>query len=64
MVDCNKCKHLNITEKEQTDKKEVHICLKYNKRVFHNSYKHIKHREFLYPCKMCENNNYESYENR
>lgn len=60
MVDCNNCKHLNITEREQTNKKENHICLKYNKRVFHNA-NTIKHEKMIYPCLDCLNDSYSNY---
>lgn len=61
MVDCNNCKNLNMTEKEQLDKRRYHICLKYNKRVFHNT-SNPKHKSTLYPCGDCRCDNYESYE--
>ncbi len=32
---CGNCRNLSVTELEQTDKKEPHICLRYNKRVYH-----------------------------
>ena len=64
MVDCNKCKHLNITEKEQTDKKEDHICLKYGRRVLHHNFFGEKSTEILYPCTKCCNDNYKNYEVR
>ena len=64
MIDCNNCKHLNVTEKQQTDKKEHHICLKYNKRVFHDSYTIREVTEKLYPCWNCWNDEYINYELR
>ena len=63
-MDCNKCKNLNITEKEQTDEKENHVCLKYNARVFHNSYMIREKTEKLYPCWNCWNDNYIYYKER
>lgn len=62
-MDCNKCKHLNMTEKEQVDKRKDHICLIYNKRVFHNS-NTVKHDERLYPCWKCRDNDYACFEDR
>ena len=63
-MDCNNCKNLNITEKQQADKKEDYICLKYNNRVFHNSYTIREKTEKLYPCWNCWNDNYMNYEIR
>ena len=64
MMDCNNCKNLNITEKEQTDKKEEHICLKYNIRVLHHNLFGEKPNERLYPCTKCCTDNYINYEER
>lgn len=52
--DCNLCIHLNITEKQQTDKKLNHRCMKHNVRVFHRNH-HINHNvaPIIYPCKQC-----------
>lgn len=54
-VDCNNCKHISLTEEEQTDKKEHHICLKYKIRIFHNivSQYRGRHTKRLYPCLRC-----------
>jgi len=35
---CGNCKYLTSTEKEQTNKKEQHFCLKYKKQIKHNGY--------------------------
>lgn len=64
MVDCNKCKNLNITEEEQTDKKKNHICLKYKTRIYHNSYMIKDTMGKLYPCRDCWNDNYMNFEFR
>lgn len=64
MIDCNNCKHINMLEKEQRDKREKHICLKYNKRIFHNCCNSLKHEGQLYPCWNCWNDSYVNYEVR
>lgn len=64
VMDCNKCKNLNITEKEQTNKKEDHMCLKYNRRVLHNNFRGKEPTERLYPCVQCCDDNYMHYEER
>lgn len=61
MIDCNNCKHISCTEREQCELKELfgefppHICHKYNKRVFHRVgiAKHGNHSSYLYPCDEC-----------
>ena len=63
-MDCNNCKYLNITEKEQTDKKENHICLKYNQKVFHTSFILKGKERKLYPCWGCRNDNYANFATR
>lgn len=67
-IDCNSCKYIYITENEQTDKKEEHICKKYNVRVFHGIVKTFnfneKHDGKLYPCTKCKEDNYKYYSNR
>ena len=62
--DCNKCKHLNMTEKEQRETQldgdfvKPHICNKYNKQVVHgyvgdsNSVIHWR----IQPLAECTNN--------
>lgn len=68
IIDCNKCKHLNMKESEQTDNTKPHICTFYHRRVFHhkrnlgvcmNGFMHCKE---LTPCICCENDNYKEYE--
>ena len=51
---CNDCLFISLTEEEQENTSEKHICLKYDRRVFHRSktLEHLKHN-FLYPCKEC-----------
>ena len=59
MTDCNKCKHISCTEREQDQLKKLfdayppHICNKYNKRVFHGTIRRINHNSCLYPCEEC-----------
>jgi hypothetical protein len=56
-MDCNDCKYLNITEKEQRRTNHgnqiPHICTKYNKRVIHRA-STMRHKARLYPCEECE----------
>ena len=62
-VDCNECGYLSITETEQNHIKKVlkktydHVCLKYNKRVFHNhnafEMRTKNHSSYIYPCEEC-----------
>ena len=56
VIDCNRCEHLNITEFQQSNKKELHICTFYNKRVLHLS-NNIEHSFEIYPCKECNDDN-------
>ena len=51
---CNKCEYINMTEDEQhkAEKGSPHMCLKYKKRVFHNSSRPGYH-EMIRPCKEC-----------
>lgn len=61
MTDCNKCKYISCTEREQHDIKDLsginpmHICLKYNKRVLHKvgAARSRNHSSCLYPCEEC-----------
>lgn len=62
-MDCNNCKHLNITEFKQIDKKQDHICLIYNKRVFHNV-NTKEHDAKLNPYWKCWDDNYKYYKDR
>ena len=68
LADCNECKYLSCTEEEQTSLRyalnitTIHMCTKYNKRVFHNHNGFINgrnHSSFIYPCEECvkEENN-------
>lgn len=65
-IDCNNCKHININEHEQSDKKEDHVCKLYNVRVFHNIVKAFMgiHDNKIYPCLKCKDDNYKNYENK
>lgn len=64
-VDCNDCKHLNITEYEQRNgsKKGNHVCEYYQQRVIHRADR-MNHDPFIYPCKQCYDNHHEKYEIR
>ena len=62
-IDCNTCTNLNITEQEQTDKKEWHKCKKYNSQLLHLC--HSKdHNPKLYPCTECKQDGYEHFNRR
>jgi hypothetical protein len=62
-MDCNKCKYLSCTEKEQNHLRQVfnetipHICIKYNKRVFHGHNVFMTgtkyHSSVIFPCEEC-----------
>ncbi len=47
---CGECKYLNPTEREQSIKKEYHICQKYKVRLYHREF----HPEIL-KCSACIN---------
>lgn len=51
---CDECAYISITEEEQhkTAPGTHHTCLKYKKRVFHNSNRPGRHG-MIYPCKEC-----------
>ncbi len=57
VIDCNYCSYLSISETRQNALKKqgeirLHICLKFNKRVFH--YTNTKdHAPYLCPCAEC-----------
>jgi predicted nucleic-acid-binding Zn-ribbon protein len=47
MIDCNKCKNINLTEKQQNElgTKEPHICKIYIRRCFH-----LGEKTIIFPC--------------
>ena len=57
MIDCNNCSHLSITEETQDYLKKAvgksalypHLCMKYNKRVYHWG-----DEPMIHPCPQCE----------
>ena len=63
MIDCNECKYLSCTEEEQNNLRQalgmtaIHMCTKYNKRVFHNhntfELRTKNHSSYIYPCDEC-----------
>jgi len=62
MRNCNACKHINITEKEQ--KKQVkthtsHACLRHNVVLFHRSDNPKIIKSFVYPCGTCNGKHFE-----
>ena len=62
-ADCNECKYLSCTEEEQNNLRQalnittIHMCTKYNKRVFHNhsafETRTKNHSSYIYPCEEC-----------
>lgn len=66
-MDCNKCVHINITEREQTELKEDHICQKYNIKLFHNIVGisvRGEHNGKIYPCLKCKEDKYINFKYR
>ena len=69
MIDCNSCKHLNITEKEQDYGSAhgidatPHRCLLYDKRVYHYT-NQSQHLSWIFPCDECDNRRHIDYEPR
>lgn len=59
-ADCNQCEHLNLTEQEQSQTKEPHICQFYNTRVLHNAHRQ-PHNSKLFPCIECVKDTYKEY---
>jgi hypothetical protein len=57
-MDCNDCKHLNITESEQHKRgcHIPHICTLYNTQVYHYSSKFntYYYDPRLFPCDECK----------
>ena len=59
---CNACKNINITEKEQ--KKQVrrhtsHACTKYDVVLFHESSNPKILSSFIYPCDKCKGKHFD-----
>lgn len=52
---CDECKWIEPKEKDQTNDKEPHICLKYNKRVYHNG-----NHPYIKPLEECDDKVYSS----
>ena len=65
--DCNKCVHLNMTEKEQQNmpsgKYRNHYCEFHKRRVYHKCYgdSNKDHSPYIFPCNECKNERYEHY---
>jgi len=60
IINCNECQFINLTESQQINNKDYHICLKHNERLFHRSNNpKIKH-EYIYPCDKCNGNDFKS----
>ena len=61
MIDCNNCNHCAPKEGRQTSDKENHMCLKYNKRLFHGTNKTL-HDSRIIPCSGCTFNATSTFE--
>lgn len=61
-VNCNNCACISLTEEEQVDTRESHICTHYNKRVFHNDF-HSNPNPYpwLFPCLECVKDSFKYY---
>lgn len=62
-IDCNKCIHLNLTEKQQRElknNKKGHRCELYRSQVLHFT-NQINHNPKLYPCQGCKEDKYINY---
>lgn len=66
-IDCNDCKWLDLTEDEQQELGDRchrhHFCTYYKKRVYHET-NNLIHNPVLYPCKECEKEKREHFQNR
>lgn len=56
MVDCNYCRHINIAEWMQGDNRVPHLCMLYQKRIFHGNSIFA-----LHPCLECIDDGYKNY---
>lgn len=65
MINCNRCKKISITEKDQhaTGETPPHICMEYKKRVFHHSCRRGFH-ENIFPCAECEKDGFSHFVER
>lgn len=59
MLNCNDCKYVNLTEKQQIAKTIDHKCLKHGCRLFHRSNNPKIHHTYLCPYKQCNGENFE-----
>ena len=60
MINCNYCKHLNITEEQQqTFKYTPHICMKHGVKLFHMSSKPNMFHDHINPCRYCDGRDFE-----
>ena len=65
MINCNRCKKISITEKDQHATKETkpHICTEYKQQVFHHSCRPGFH-EHIFPCVECEKDGFSHFAER
>jgi len=52
-TDCNKCIHINLTEKQQGQNKAPHICNLFNKRCLHQGF-----HPAIIPCIECNSDSF------
>lgn len=60
VCDCNECGWINITEAEQQDKRIMHKCEFYGKRLRHRAITR-DHDDYIYPCDECAKNYHEHF---
>lgn len=63
--DCNNCRYLNFTEKEQqvygiNSYKKDHRCKCYDRPVYHQT-NSFRHDPYIYPCEECREDNFVNY---
>lgn len=59
MENCNDCRHINMTEEQQINKREHHKCLRYNVKLLHRSNDPRIEHNYIYPHVKCGGKNFE-----
>lgn len=63
MINCNDCKHLNVTEEEQLIYTHTpHVCLKHGWKVLHTNNRPKTFHKYIKPCRICDGSDWESRE--